>query len=283
MDAGGEVRDWWDPLAESGGVAVTELLAVESLPRYFAADQDVELELARLTIAGEQVEVGARWQKRFARYAGTDLVELDLSGAPDPTGGYDKALRLGESVGSVVLRAGESRRSRLRGALRFLQVEVAGLSWVWHFEGGRAAGERLVLSRGHAPGEGPALVTTYPAARGRSLGNPTGGATVDTHVTSWAPEAGPGDVVLAELLATARLDALVDYRPSRSSPSVAPYAPPSRRPRSRSASRAPGSWRVLATVEVRTSGRSARTRTTVRTARSTNGTAQARGETALRA
>ena len=215
MDAGGEVRQWWDPLAESGEVAVTELLAVESLPRYFAADQDVELELARLTIAGEQVEVGARWQKRFARYAGTDLVELDLSGAPDPTGGYDKALRLGESVGSVVLRAGESRRFRLRGALRFLQVEVAGLSWVWHFEGGRAAGERLVLSRGHAPGEGPALVTTHPAARGRSLGNPTGGATVDTHVTSWAPEAGPGDVVLAELLATARLDALVDYRPSR--------------------------------------------------------------------
>ena len=208
-------RDWWQPLAVAGDVSVTELLPVEALPRYFAADQGVALELARATVAGQPVEVGARWQLRFARCAGTVLAELDLSGAPDPAGGYDKVLRLGDASGSVVLRTDESRRSRLRGALRFLHVEAAGRDWVWHFEGGRAAGERLVLSPGRTPGEGPALVTTHPAARGRALANPTGGASVDSHVTSWVPEAGLGDVVLAELLATTRLDGLVDYRPSR--------------------------------------------------------------------
>ena len=210
-----EEADWSEPLAAAGQVAATELLATESLPRYFAEDQHVELALARTMIGGQPVEVAARWQLRLVRSSGSVVAELDLSGAPDPAGGYDKALRLGDGVGSVVLRTDESRRSRLRGALRFLHVEVADQHWVWHFEGGRAAGERLVLARGRTPGEGPTLVTTHPAARGRSLGNPTGGASIDTHVTSWAPEASLGDVVLAELLATTRLDSLVDYRPSR--------------------------------------------------------------------
>ncbi|RNM14957.1 hypothetical protein [Nocardioides pocheonensis] len=205
----------WEPIGEGGRVEVAELLAVEALPRYFAQDQDVELELAGTTIAGRSVEVAARWQRRLARCDGAVLAELDLSGAPDPTGGYRKVVRLDGSVGSVLMQADESRRSRLRGTLRFLRVEAAGRTWVWHFEGGRAAGERLVLSRGRTPGDGEPLVTTHPAARGRALGNPTGGATVDTHVTSWTPAAGLGDVVLAELLACARLDSLVDYRPSR--------------------------------------------------------------------
>ena len=215
MGPGGGPSGLWEPIAEGGRVDVTELLAAEALPRYFAQDQDVELELAGTTIAGRPVEVAARWQRRLARCDGAVLAELDLSGAPDPAGGSRKVVRLDGSVGSVLLQTDESRRSRLRGTLRFLRVEAAGRTWVWHFEGGRAAGERLVLSRGRTPGDGEPLATTHPAARGRALGNPTGGATVDTHVTSWTPAAGLGDVVLAELLVCARLDGLVDYRPSR--------------------------------------------------------------------
>lgn len=207
--------EWWAPIGEGGQVAVQELLAQEALPRYFAEDRGTELVLARTTVTAWTVEVGARWQARFARCADTLLAELDLSGDPDPTGGFRKALTVAGRAGSVVMETDESRRSRLRGALRFLRLEAAGRVWVWHFEGGRAAGERLVLSSGRLPGEAPALVTTHPAGRGRALGNPTGGATVDTHLTSWSPEACVVDVVLAELLATARLDGLVDYRPSR--------------------------------------------------------------------
>ena len=213
MGPGDGARGVWEPIAEGGRVEVTELVAVEALSRYFAQDQDAELQLARTTIAGRSVEAVARWQRRLVRCDGVVLAELDLSGAPDPTGGYRKVLRVEESAGSVLLETDDSRRSRLRGALRFLRVEAAARTWVWHFEGGRAAGERLVLSRGRTPGDGEPLATTHPAARGRALGNPTGGATVDTHVTSWTPAAGLGDVVLAELLACARLDRLVDYRP----------------------------------------------------------------------
>lgn len=206
---------WWEPVGEEGDARVRELLAQQALPRYFAEDRSVELELATVEVAGRSVDLAARWQVRLARCGGELLAELELSGAPDPAGGYDKTLRVLGSTGSVALQVDESRRSRLRGSLRFLRLEAAGRAWVWHFEGGRAAGEKLVLSSGRLPGEGPALVTTHPATRGRSLGNPTGGATVDTHVTSWAPHAALGDVVLAELLATARLDGLVDYRPAR--------------------------------------------------------------------
>jgi hypothetical protein len=206
---------WWEPVGERGHARVRELLAPQALPRYFAEDRSVELELAGAEVAGRSVDLVARWQVRIARCGGLALAELDLSGGPDPAGGYDKVLRVLGSTGSVVLQVDESRRSRLRGSLRFLRVEAAGRAWVWHFDGGRAAGERLVLSPGRLPGDGPALVTTHPAARGRSLANPTGGATVDTHVTSWAPQASLVDVALAELLATARLDGLVDYRPSR--------------------------------------------------------------------
>jgi hypothetical protein len=87
-------------------------------------------------------------------------------------------------------------------------------AWVWHFVGGRMAGEQLVLAHGAEPGD-EAVVTTYPAARGRSLGNPKGGAARDRHVTSWTADAVLRDVVLAELLATAGLGGLVDYRAMR--------------------------------------------------------------------
>ena len=215
MAVDGGRPDRWAPIGEGGRIEVRELLSPEAFTRESAGDRHAELVLARSTVATAPVEVGARWQARFARCAGTLLAELDLSGAPDPTGGYRKALTLAGLVGAVVLETDDSRRSRLRGALRFLRVEVDGRAWVWHFEGGRAAGERLVLSPGRLPGDGSALVTTYPSARGRSLGNPTGGASTDTHVTSWAPEASLVEVVLAELLTTAWLHGLVDYRPSR--------------------------------------------------------------------
>jgi hypothetical protein len=206
---------WWERVGEPGDARVRELLAPEALPRYFAEDRSVELELASAEVAGRSVDLTARWQARIARCGGVPLAELDLSGAPDLEGGYHKKIRVLGSIGSVVLQVDESRRSRLRGSLRFLRVQAGGRAWVWHFEGGRAAGERLVLSAGRSPGDGPELVVTHPAAQGRSLGNPTGGATVDTHVTSWSSEASLGDVVVAELLATVRLDRLVDYRPAR--------------------------------------------------------------------
>lgn len=207
-------REQWEPLGDAGAAEVRELLALEALSRYFAADRDAELDLARTTVAGRPLEVGARWQLRSAVCAGVS-VELDLSGEPDPAGGYRKTLRAPGSQGSVVLQTDETRRTRLRGALRFLRVQLDDRSWVWHFDGGRAAGERLTLCRGDLPGDGAPVVTTYPAARGRSLGNPKGGATLDTHVTSWSADASLGELVLAELLATCRLDRLVDYRPSR--------------------------------------------------------------------
>ena len=84
-----------------------------------------------------------------------------------------------------------------------------------------------MLVRGDEPGGEP-VVTTHPAADGRALGNPTGGAGVDRHVTAWTADATFGEVALAELLATSRLDGLVDYRAARmveGAQELAGYAP----------------------------------------------------------
>ena len=112
----------------------------------------------------------------------------------------------------VTMCSDSSRGSRLRGPLRYLSI--ADGRWCWYFRGGRAAGEELVLSRGREPGRDP-VVRTFPAAQGRSLGKTTGGASVDRHVTRWEEGAELREVVLVELLATAKLDGLVDYRAAR--------------------------------------------------------------------
>ncbi|MGY2876647.1 hypothetical protein ACVW00_003837 [Marmoricola sp. URHA0025 HA25] len=207
--------DWLEPLGGPGGIEVQELLHPDAWARYFAADPGVELALATLTLHGTRLEVVATRVHRSLRAGDDVLVDLDLSGDADPSGGYRRPLSLRGTAGSVELQTDPSRPSLLRGALRYLRVVVGEQTWVWHFEGGRAAGERLVLSPGAQPGDGPALVTTSPAAHGRSLGNPTGGATADTHVTSWEPVATALEVALVELLVVSRLDGLVDYRPAR--------------------------------------------------------------------
>jgi hypothetical protein len=207
--------DWWQPIGEPGRLDVRELLSPAVWPRYFAADPDVELELGHADLRGRTLDFDARRPTRVVRCEGEVIAELDLFGPPDVTGGWQKAITILGTRGEGVLQTDESRTSRLRGALRYLQVTVGEHAWVWYFEGGRAAGERLVLARGNRPGQGAAVVGTHPAAQGRVLGNPKGGATTDTRVTSWEPAACVAEVGLAELLAMARLDALVDYRPAR--------------------------------------------------------------------
>jgi hypothetical protein len=207
--------DWLAALADPGRIEVTELLHPDSWSRSLAADHGAELELATASLRGEQIQVIGSWKRRSARSADDVLVDLDLSGDPQPAGGFRKVLWLGGTAGSVEMHTDETRPSRLRGALRYLRLEVGDQRWVWHFEGGKAAGERLVLARGERPGAASAVVTTYPASHGRHLGNPRGGATADTHVTTWDAGASALEVALVELLAVSRMDGLVDYRPAR--------------------------------------------------------------------
>jgi hypothetical protein len=208
-------RDWLAVLGDAGRIEVTELLHPDSWGRSLAADHEAELELARTSLDGEQVRVVGRWMRRSLRAPDDLLAEIDLSGDPQPSGAFRKVLWLQGASGSVEVHTDETRPSRLRGALRYLRIAVGEQAWVWHFEGGRAAGERLVLARGEQPGTAPAVVTTYPASHGRHLGNPHGGATADRHVTHWEPDANALEVALVELLAVSRMDGLVDYRPAR--------------------------------------------------------------------
>lgn len=207
--------DWWRPIAEPGRTVVRELLDPEVWQRYFAADPELELDLGRTNLADQVLDLRARRLTRSIRCAGQTLAELDLSGPPDFTGGWEKTFMLLGTPGRVIRRTDADRPSRLRGALRHLQLAAGGRSWVWHFEGGRAAGERLVLRAGDRPDAGDPLVVTYPSAMGRSLGSLKGGATADTRVVTWSAGTTPADVVVAELCAMSKLDNLVDYRASR--------------------------------------------------------------------
>lgn len=207
--------DWLTTLGGPGRVDVTELLPPDSWGRSLAADHDAELELARTILNGEVVRVVGRWMRRSLDASGDVLAELDLTGDPQPSGAFRKVLWLHGTRGTVEVHTDPSRPSRLRGALRYLRITVGEQTWVWHFEGGKAAGERLVLARGDRPGIAPAVVTTFPASHGRHLGNPRGGATADTHVTGWEPDATGLEVALVELLAVSRMEGLVDYRPAR--------------------------------------------------------------------
>lgn len=207
--------DWWRPIGEPGRTAVRELLDPTAWQRYFAADPEIELDLG-CTVLGDQVlDLRARRLTRTVRSGDDVLAELDLSGPPDLAGGWDKPLTLLGTPGRVVRQVDEDRPSRLRGALRYLRITAGDRRWVWHFEGGRAAGERLVLSAGERPGAGDPLVVTHPSAHGRSLGNLKGGATADTRSVSWTAAASRAEVAVAELCAMSNLHGLVDYRASR--------------------------------------------------------------------
>jgi hypothetical protein len=213
--------DWWQPFGRPGRAAVRELLDPAVWQRYFAADPELELDLGRTDLGAHALDLRARRLLRVVRCAGQDcacrtLATLDLSGPPDPTGGWDKSLTVLDTPGRVARRTDDSRRSRLRGALRYLHVAVGDRSWVWHFEGGRVAGVRLVLRFGDHPADaGEPVVVTHPSALGRSLGSLSGGATADMRVVTWTESAAPVDVVVAELCAMSKLDRLVDYRASR--------------------------------------------------------------------
>lgn len=204
------------PLRAPGTIEVEELLRYEQLGRYTVAEPTTRFELSSTEVAGSAVRCGAVGWRRLVSVGDDVVADLDLERrlAEVDGGGWVKPLVLFGTGCTVRVCTDPTRRSRLRGALRFLHVEAGGDSWVWHFVGGRTAGEQLVLASGAMPGADP-LVTTYPAAQGRSLGNPSGGATFDRHLTSWTAAASLRDVVLAELLATAKLDGLVDYRPAR--------------------------------------------------------------------
>jgi hypothetical protein len=207
-------QDWAEPLGDAGQVAVHEPVPPEQAVRLLGTAPDLEVALGRAELPGRALELVARGPARFARCAGETVAVLDLSGPPDPTGGFYRPVRILGEAGRATRRTDETRMSRLLGALRYLHLAVGDEVWVWHYAGGRTAGERLVLCPGDVPGAA-ALVTTHPSAHGRSLGNPTGGATADTHVTRWTARARPVDVLLAELLASSWLGALVDYRPAR--------------------------------------------------------------------
>ena len=204
---------WWAPIG-AGRLEVRELLGPEVWHRYFAADPEVELELGTTRLPDRVLELRARRFTRLLCSEGQVVAELDVSGPPDLTGGWDKPLTLLGTPGRALLQTDESRPSRLRGALRYLRISVGERQWVWHFAGGRAAGERLVLCRGEVPGGTP-VVITFPSARGRSLGSLKGGATSDTRVVTWEPAASRAEVVIAELCAMSSLHGLVDYRGAR--------------------------------------------------------------------
>lgn len=193
-----------------------ELLDPAVWQRYFAADPETELALGRTDLGGHVLDLRARRLLRVIRSGGQTLATLDLTGPPAPSGGWSKPMTMLGAAGLVAQHIDEGRRSRLRGALRYLHVAVGDRSWVWHFEGGRVAGERLVLRIGDHPADaGEPIVVTHPSAMGRSLGSLGGGATADTRVVAWARTAAPADVVVAELCAMSKLDGLVDYRASR--------------------------------------------------------------------
>jgi len=207
---------WSDPVAGPGTIEVVELVRHTDLGRR-AKERPADLvELAATDVAGRRLACRAGGWRRVAAADGETVVTLDLERLPGEVDltRWRKSLEFFGERGEASLELNRARGSRLRGPLRFLRVSAAGAQWCWHFAGGRAAGERLVLARGDEPGGEP-MVTTHPAQDGRALGSPTGGAGVDRHVTTWAADASFGEVVLAELLATSHLDGLVDYRAAR--------------------------------------------------------------------
>ncbi|HEX7717072.1 MAG TPA: hypothetical protein VF416_07275 [Marmoricola sp.] len=207
--------EWVEPLGREGRIEVEELVRYDELGRRTTAEPTREIVLATTEVAGHTVACAATGRHRTMSVDGAVVAVLDLERRPEVEGGgWAKPVGLDGSSATVEVRSDASAGSRLRGPLRYLHVDGAGRSWTWHFVGGTLAGERLVLVRGDAPG-GPAVVSTHPAGQGRSLGNPRGGAGPGTHVTSWTAEASLGEVVLAELLVTAKLDGLVDYRAAR--------------------------------------------------------------------
>lgn len=208
--------DWFEPLGREGRVEVTELIGVHALGARTRAEPARTVDLATTTVAGRSLVVSATGARRAAVVDGAVVASIDLTLRPgvEPSGGWSKPLELDGRDFTAGVRSDASRGSRLRGPLRYLHLGGPGRSWVWHFIGGTLAGERLVLARGDAPG-GDVVVSTHPAAQGRSMGNPRGGATADAHVTSWTAASVLGEVVLAELLVTAKLDGLVDYRAAR--------------------------------------------------------------------
>jgi hypothetical protein len=209
-----EQPDWWHPLGAAGQVEVREPLDPASVQHRLTADPAAELSLGRAELPGGALDLVARGRTRLVRSAGETVAELDLSAPPDPTGGFSRPIAVLGQAGEATRRTEEGRGARLRGALRYLRISAGASVWVWHYDGGRVAGERLVLCPGEVPGSTP-VVVTHPSAQGRSLGNPTGGATADTHLTTWTAEARPVDVLVVELLASTWLGSLVDYRAAR--------------------------------------------------------------------
>jgi hypothetical protein len=209
-----EQTDWWHPLGVAGQVAVRETVDPASLQQRTTADPAAELSLGRVELPHLPLDLVARGRTRSVRSEGETVAELDLSAPPDPAGGFSRPVTILGRTGEATRRTDEGRRSRLRGALRYLRITAGGEVGVWHYDGGRAAGERLVLCPGELSGSTP-VVVTHPSAQGRSLGNPTGGATADTHVTAWTAAARPVDVLVVELLASTWLGGIVDYRPAR--------------------------------------------------------------------
>ena len=205
-----------DPVPGPGTIEVVELVRYTDVGRRTKERPTELVELSVTEVAGRRLTCAAVGWSRIAAADGDTVITLDLERLSDDgdVTSWRKPLEFFGEHGEASLVSDRARGSRLRGPLRFLRVTGVGAQWCWHFVGGRAAGEQLVLVRGDEPGGEP-VVTTHPAAQGRALGNPTGGASVDRHVTSWAADASFGEVALAELFATSRLDGLVDYRAAR--------------------------------------------------------------------
>lgn len=206
---------WWEPIGAPGRLEVHEPVAPEDVHRRLVAAPTAEVPLGQAAIGGHAVEYVALGRTRFARADGERIALLDLSAPADPAGAFRRPVVVLGDPGEAVLDEDADLGGRLRGPLRFLRITAGSRTWVWHYAGGRAAGERLVLVSGDRPGADGGRVVTHPSARGRSLGNPTGGASADTHVTAWTADAAPAEVLLVELLATTWLGALVDHRMAR--------------------------------------------------------------------
>lgn len=209
------MNDWWGPLGEAGRLEVHEPMAPADLQRLLARSADTEIRLGHTDLRGQRLEFVARGRARRVRLGAETVALLDLSGPADLTAAFHRPITVLGETGEAVRHEDDERGSRLRGALRYLRISIADRVWVWHYAGGRTAGERLVLGRGDTPSDAAPIVTTYPSARGRALGNPKGGATAETHVTSWAPGAAAAEVLLVELLASTWVGRVVDYRPTR--------------------------------------------------------------------
>jgi hypothetical protein len=207
--------DWWAPLGDAGRLEIHEPLAPEEVQRRLAASAEVDVPLGRAEVGDHVVEFVARGRTRLARTSASTVGLLDLSAPPAPGGGFQRPVTLLGATGEAVRHEDDARGSRLRGALRYLRLTLGARVWAWHYTGGRAAGERLVLVPGGHPSGAAPRVVTHPSARGRSWGNPTGGASAETHVTTWTPDASAAEVLLVELLATTWLGAVVDYRAAR--------------------------------------------------------------------